>query len=68
MKKIIWSLATVTAIIAAASCEKETVVEVEKEVIVTDTVTVNPVETSITVSGDINADATWTADKIVVRW
>jgi len=66
MKKIIWSLATVTAIIAAASCEKETVVEVEKEVIVTDTVTVNPVETSITVSGDINADATWTADKIVV--
>lgn len=72
MKKIIWSLATVTAIIAAASCEKETIVEIEKEVIVTDTITVVdttetevPVETSITVTEDITADVTWTADKIV---
>tara|TARA_R110002051_G_scaffold143507_5_gene216465 strand:- start:10595 stop:11884 length:1290 start_codon:yes stop_codon:yes gene_type:complete len=65
MKKIIWSLATVTAIITAASCEKETVVEIEKEVIVKDTVTVDPVETSITVSEDIITDVTWTADKIV---
>lgn len=66
MKKIIWSLATVTAIIAAASCEKETVVEVEKEVIVVDTVTTETeVQTSITVSEDISEDATWTADKIV---
>lgn len=68
MKKIIWSFATVTAIIAAASCEKETVVEVEKEVIVVDTVTTETeveVETSITVSEDIITDVTWTADKIV---
>ncbi|APA63940.1 hypothetical protein [Maribacter sp. 1_2014MBL_MicDiv] len=66
MKKIIWSLATVTAIIAAASCEKETVVEVEKEVIVVDTVTTETeVETSITVTDDITTDVTWTADKIV---
>ncbi|WP_299800507.1 hypothetical protein [uncultured Maribacter sp.] len=66
MKKIIWSLATVTAIIAAASCEKETVVEIEKEVIVVDTVTTETeVETSITVSEDIITDVTWTADKIV---
>ena len=66
MKKIIWSLATVTAIIAAAYCEKETVVEVEKEVIVVDTVTTETeVETSITVTDDITTDVTWTADKIV---
>ncbi|MEP2279541.1 hypothetical protein [Maribacter sp.] len=66
MKKIIWSLATVTAIIAAASCEKETVVEIEKEVIVVDTVTTETeVETTITVNEDITTDATWTADKIV---
>tara|TARA_R110002126_G_scaffold78633_5_gene195742 strand:+ start:99 stop:1391 length:1293 start_codon:yes stop_codon:yes gene_type:complete len=66
MKKIIWSLATVTAIIAAASCEKETVVEIEKEVIVVDTVTTETeVQTTITVSDDITTDVTWTADKIV---
>ncbi|MGB7235147.1 MAG: hypothetical protein WBD41_04105, partial [Rhodococcus sp. (in: high G+C Gram-positive bacteria)] len=52
-------------IITAASCEKETVVEIEKEVIVKDTVTVDPAETSITVSEDIITDVTWTADKIV---
>jgi len=66
MKKIIWSLATVTAILAAASCEKETVVEIEKEVIVIDTVTTETeVETFIDVSEDITSDITWTADKIV---
>ena len=66
MKKIIWSLATVTAIITTASCEKETVVEIEKEVIVVDTVaTETKVETFIDVSEDITSDITWTADKIV---
>ncbi len=73
MKKIIWSIAAAVVLVVAASCTKEKIVEIEKEVIVRDTVVVTEndttevvVETSIEVSDDITTDVTWTADKIVV--
>lgn len=73
MKKLFCSI-TILSIIALASCEKETIVEIDREVIVTDTVIVTTTDTTtvtvtedsrIVVSDDIIANTTWTADKIV---
>ena len=72
MKKLILSLTIIGSLIVVASCTKDKIVEVDREVIVTDTIIITENDTTVItedarliVSEDITEDATWSADKII---